>query len=115
MAKTISLTKLLNTEPVKSKATKWRPVFSRMLIEPITEGLSNVIIAEDKDVLKKGRILALGPLVGQVDGKSVEQFKVGQVILYLRAHEIKRTEPDGTVNVFLREDEVHSILAVEDK
>jgi hypothetical protein len=94
----------------------WKPTFSRIKIKPDAEQISGVLDTPEgwRESLTRGTIVALGPDVGKRDGVQVENFWVGQRVLYLSAHVMKYLGADGVLHHFLKENsDVNSIIAIE--
>jgi co-chaperonin GroES (HSP10) len=95
----------------------WQPPGRRLKIQPDPEAKSSVIITLDKtkEVFVRGTILAVGCVCGMNnDGtRRLEEYKVGQRILYNASHLVKYTGTDGIDHFFLKPDETQAVLAVE--
>jgi hypothetical protein len=103
-------------EADKSNSIAWKPTFSRIKIKPDPEQLSGLIDTAPGygESLTRGVIVSIGPDVGKKDGRQVENFWVGQRVLYLAAHVMRYTGADNVTHHFLKENsDVTSIIAVE--
>ena len=114
-------TELFGTKDIERKELKitesidWQPVNFRLKIKPERDVISAVIeVAGTRETYVRGVIVAMGPHVGlDANGKRVHTFHVGQRILYNKLHEVRYTNPDGTVHTFIKEDAINSIMAFE--
>ncbi len=86
---------------------KIRPLFDRIVIEPIDSGI--VLLAKDQEKPQMAKVVAVGP-GGNVDGKDVVmELKVGDKVLYSKyaGSEFKIDGKDVTI---MRQSDVLAVV-----
>jgi hypothetical protein len=111
--------RLKKYEAAVSKSTKWKPIFSRIIIKKDPEPRSGLLDLETiklKEHLVRGTIFLVGTEAGFKDGREVVKFYPGQKVLYLASNMLEYKSPDGTEWLFLKQNaDVESIYAIEDE